>query len=425
VLVVGAGIAGLAAARKLVDAGVSVIVIEARDRIGGRIWTSRTLGLPLDLGASWIHGLRGNPIAALAKQANVAIAPCNYESATAYDELGAPLDEKARLALEKRFAALMSGVDDLREQADTDAALATAIAKMRRKTQTGAQEQRMLDRMVNTLVEHEYAAPIERLSLLHWDDGKDESAGGDFLFPGVYDQMLPLLMQPPAPAIALDVRLSHVASLIAYSDEGCSVSTNRGVLTAARVLVTVPIGVLQAGAIAFDPALPPRKQQAIDRLGSGLLDKLYLQFDRAFWAPTHLLQRADAIHGRWAEFLNLQAVLGKPVLLCFNAADYAQVLQSQTDAAVVADAMAALRQVYGATIPAPKGFLRTRWAADPFALGSYSYLAVGSSLADRDALAAPVAPHLYFAGEATHRDHAATVHGALLSGQAAAAAMRG
>ena len=110
-------------------------------------------------------------------------------------------------------------------------------------------------------------------------------------------------------------------------------------------------------------------------------------------------------------------------MAAFNAGDYALALNSKTDAEVVADAMDALRQVYGPAIPSPTGHLRTRWAVDPFAQGSYSFVAVGASLEDRDALAAAVADRLFFAGEATHRDHAATVHGAYLSGLVAASAM--
>lgn len=417
VIVIGAGISGLAAARELVDAGRSVLVLEARDRIGGRIWTDRSLGLPLDLGASWIHGVRDNPVAALAQRAKLATVATDYESKSLYDRTGKRVDGAAYAAEQRQFERLIAAVSAYREEVHGDMPLSQAIAKVRKQIHGGAETQRMLDFAVHTRIEHEYAAPAQRLSLQHWDAGDDE-VGDDCIFPGGYDQILPLL------ASDLDVRLSHVVVRVSHGPAGCSVVTQAGAFSAAQVLVTLPLGVLKAGTVQFDPPLPARKQQAVSALGSGLLDKLYLQFQEANWPTTTLLDRDDPHLGRWPEILNLQAVVGKPILLCFNAADYAEAMQAKDDAAVVADAMDALRSILGPGLAAPKGILRTRWAADPFALGSYSYLAVGSSPKDSDALAAPVGRQLYFAGEATHRGHAATVHGALLSGRLAATAIR-
>lgn len=416
VLVIGAGVSGLAAARKLVDAGLTVIVLEGRDRIGGRVWTDRSLGLPLDLGASWIHGVRGNPVAALAQEQHLATVPTDYESLSLYDRTGRELRGAERRAEKQRFDALMAAVDSYREELNGDAPLAQGIAKVRGRVASGAEAQRLLDFAVHTRIEHEYAAATERLSLQHWDDGAEEQ-GGDAIFPGGYDQILPSL------ARGVDVRLLQVVSEVAYSATGCRVKTQAHVFSADHVLVTLPLGVLQAGKVAFSPPLPERKQQAIARLGMGLLDKLYLKFDAPFWPATQVFDRDDPHLGRWPEYLNLHAILGQPVLLCFNAAGYAQAMQAKTDAEVVADAMGALRSAFGAKISEPKAFLRTRWGADPFARGSYSFAPVGSSSRDREALAAPVGKQLYFAGEATHKDHPATVHGALLSGRAAATAI--
>lgn len=424
-VVIGAGMAGLAAARQLVNGGASVIVLEGRDRIGGRLWTDKSLGTPVDLGASWIHGVRGNPVAALAKRLGVATVATDYDSVTLYDDDGTALDDRQRRAAEQRFRALMRAVSALRDESEGDVPLASAIARVRDQVAMNNKQQHMLDISVNTMVEHEYAAPVERLSLQHWDDGAQESAGGDVILPGGYAQLAAALAAGQADQKPLDVRVSSVVQQVVYGSDGCTVATQAGRFTCDKVLVTLPIGVLKVATVRFEPPLPTRKLQAIARIGSGLLDKLYLRFDKPFWAPTQLIDRADLRTGRWAEFLNLQAVLGQPILLCFNAADYAAELEPKGDAEVVGEAMSVLRRLYGDAIPQPLQYLRTRWAADPFALGSYSYLGVGASSADRDALAAPVGDRLYFAGEATHRDHAATVHGAYLSGLAAATAMNG
>ena len=414
-MIIGADSARLAAARALVDGGVSVIVLEARDRIGGRIWTNRTMGMPIDLGASWIHGIQGNPLSTLADKVGAARVTTDYESVALYDQKGVRVDEAVVSATRKNFAALVAAVDAYREEQDGDMPLAKAIAAVRGKIASGDALHR-LDFAVHTTIEHEYAASVQALSMQHWDAG-DEGAGDDQVFPGGYDQLLTPL------AAGVDVRLSQVVTQVQHSDDGCTVHTQGATYRAEQVLVTVPLGVLKAGGVAFVPPLPARKQTAVSRLGFGLLDKLALRFDAPFWPANLMIDRDDAQYGRWAEALNLQPVLGKPILLCFNAADYAQKMQSKSDAEAVADALAALRSVFGVGVPEPKAFLRTRWGADPFARGSYSFLAVGATPDDRDALAEPVGEHLYFAGEATHRGHAGTVHGALLSGKAAAVAM--
>jgi len=197
---------------------------------------------------------------------------------------------------------------------------------------------------------------------------------------------------------------------------------NGRLMSAAHGVKPLRLGVLKAGTVAFTPPLPAAKQKAIQRLGMGVLNKLYLRFPRRFWdADAELINYIPAQHGRWAESLNMAYYTDAPVLLCFNAGIYGTATEALSDAEVVAAAMTSLRTIYGADIPAPTAHLRTRWAADPYARGSYSFAAVGSSPADRDALAAPVGGRLFFAGEATYRDYPSTVHGAYLSGRRAAA----
>jgi monoamine oxidase len=180
-------------------------------------------------------------------------------------------------------------------------------------------------------------------------------------------------------------------------------------------VITLPLGVLQAGAVAFDPPLPERKQRAIQRLGMGDLEKTWLRFPEVFWDEVEFIGYAGDRVGEWASWLNASAYLNEPVLMGFNFGRFGRELAAQPDAAVLSGASETLRSLYG-PFPRPDGWLQTRWAADPFALGSYSYLPVGSSPDDRAALAEPVGGRLFFAGEATALDFPSTVHGALMSG---------
>ena len=418
VIVVGAGVAGLAAARSLVDQGLKVIVVEARDRIGGRVWTSRDWpNLALDLGASWIHGVTGNPVAALARTGRINTVPTDYDALWRYEAGAKELSDSADEALEERFEGLMERVEEateaLRRSGKADVSLQSAFDRATGQ-KLSATDRRRLNYMLVSQVEHEYAADATELSLLHWDQGEGFS-GDDRLFPAGYDQIAQLL------AKNLDIRLGHTVSRIAYGRRGVEVTSSRGTFSATYALITLPLGVLKRGSVSFDPPLPARKQQAIRRMGMGTLNKLYLRFPRAFWPEEpHMLGYLAEQRGAWAEWLNIQRYLKRPVLLGFNAGSYARQLEQRSDQAIVASAMEALRAMFGARIPEPEAALMTRWSSDPLAGGSYSFLATGATPADYDALAASVADRLFFAGEATSREYAATVHGALISGRDAA-----
>jgi monoamine oxidase len=185
--------------------------------------------------------------------------------------------------------------------------------------------------------------------------------------------------------------------------------------------VTLPQGVLKAGYVTFSPALPEEKLRAIERMRMGILNKVYLRFPRIFWPEEpDMLGYVSERKGEWTEWLNIAHYTGQPVLLAFNAADYGRAIEDLTDDEIVAAAMATLRTMFGDDIPEPEAALITRWGADPYAHGSYSFMALGANPDHYDDLAAPVGGRVFFAGEATSADFAATVHGAYLSGLRAA-----
>jgi|CXWL01.1.fsa_nt_gi monoamine oxidase len=423
VLVLGAGIAGLTAARDLAAAGLRVVVLEARDRVGGRLWTDRTTAsIPLDLGASWIHGIQGNPLVPLARRAGVRTSPTDYDSLTRFDSQGRQLSPAADRALDRRFADFTRFVADERRRRHRlelpDQPLAAAVADfIAARGITGA-ARRELDYAVVSEVEQEWAADVEDLSFDGWDqDG--ELPGGDVLLLDGYDRIAALQ------AAGLDVRLGKVVRRVERTAEQVRVTTDGGLFTAPRAVVALPLGVLQAD-VTFAPALPARKLRALAHLGMGVLDKLYLRFPRPFWsgADSQLLGYVATTRGSYAEWLDLHHATGEPVLLVFHAGSAAVAVEAKTDAVLAAEAMVVLRSIFGAGAPDPLAVRAVRWAADPFSHGSYSHLRTGGVPGDYDALAAAIDDRLFFAGEATHRRFPATVHGALLSGQRAARELR-
>ena len=414
VLVIGAGVAGLTAARDLVAAGVPVQVIEGRDRVGGRLWTSDAWpDVPIDLGASWIHGITGNPITALAEQAGATLVTTSYDSAVAYDASGRQLGRAGEAAVARTtdevFAALVRAQD-----ADADQSVRSAIRRGLRWADLGAEQRRLVDFVTVSSIEAEYAGSAEELSTW-WFDSIKEFPGPDAILPAGYSAISDLL------AAGLPIATGQVVTDIAWDDTGVQVTTTTGRFTGSQVLVTVPLGVLQSGAIRFSPGLPAETREAIGALGSGVLNKVFLRFEQVFWDDdVDWIEFIPDGGEPWVEWVSFARPTGQPILLAFAAADLGRTVDTWPDGQVVASAMTVARTMYGPDVPDPIAWQITRWGADPLAGGSYSFNALGSHPRMRDTLATPIDERLYFAGEATERQWFSTVHGAHLSGKRAA-----
>lgn len=408
VIVIGAGLAGLACARDLVAAGKKVVILEARRRLGGRVWTSQQLGYPVDLGASWLHGIKNNPLYPVATQnAGLRTVPTNYEDMVTFGLDAQPWSLSRTRRAENWLDAFVSN-------AERRGSVSTPVSRLVPARVTADQDFELVADVV-----HEVGADLDRIASKYpQGDGKD-LRGADLMVPAGLDGLVSYL------STGLDVRLGQNVRSVKNGKTGVSVVTSSGVSYKAKQLCcTVPLGVLQARSIRFDPPLPAVKTTAIRRLGMGLLEKIILQFPSAFWDPRQLI-RNDSGDGLWAEWYNLAPVIGRPVLMGFNAASVASRVAGQSDRVVVAGALAALQRCYpGKTIPAPSASVITRWGRDPFAMGSYSFMQVGSSPAYRAELGRPWGS-VVFAGEASSVDFPATMQGAYVSGQRAAKQLLG
>jgi monoamine oxidase/CRP-like cAMP-binding protein len=423
VIVIGAGLAGLSAARALAERGIEVIVVEGRDRIGGRAHTVDGV----DHGAHWIHGTEGNPLTNLARELGVPTLFVGGDSSYSggWDHLalhgpgGRPLGDG-----EKLDSILLA--DEIRDELD---------ALRRRLSASGARDISVRDALAQVLATRELdgdarahvewhsavwarddcAADDDALSALWWDDGYQVYGYGDSVFTGGYGALTSALARD------LDVRLAHVVRSVEYGGGAgapVTVVTDQGPLDADAVIVTVPLGVLKAGAIGFFPPLPSAKRDAIARLGMGSFAKVVVTFERPFWRREQYVfgHAGAAVAQRPTMLVNLWKTHRIPALVALAGGSLACSIERWDEETLRRWTMELLRDVFGAEVPAPLRIERTSWGTDPFSRGAYSFVAVGSTPDDIETLAEPVAGSVFFAGEATYRHHWAAAHGAVASG---------
>ena len=424
-VVVGAGMAGLTCARMLADAGRGVVVLEARDRIGGRMSTDRSAGFPVDLGASWIHGIRGSALWELVQALEI---PTIEFTVGSFQVGGRPMEHfdasgtRMDAAAEARWIADVERVD--RDLVDVIAYSSPGESYLdvteRALDASGLDAERIdeIREFFRHRVEEQCGAWIGDLDA----HGLDEDAidGDEVIFPRGYDEV------PHRIAAGLDVRLVQVVESIRRIDDGWVVSTRDASFAAGDVVVTVPLGVLQSGSIAFDPPLPDRASESISTLGMGVFNKVFVQFAERFWNDgTYVIRALGEAGERWHSWYDVSAISGIPTLLTFAAGPLGRHLQTRSDAEVVADSVHALRTLYGDAVGQPVNSWVTRWGDDPWSRGSYSHLPIGASHHDHDALAGPFPGGLRFAGEATWGEEPATVGAAYDSGHRSAESILG
>jgi monoamine oxidase len=414
VLIVGAGIAGLAAAQLLAQHGHEAVVLEARQRIGGRIWTSnRWPNAPLDLGATWIHGTKGNPITSVAAKINARMITTSYDKTIVYGTSGRRLnkvqDERLR-QLHRQIKKAMSNAQNHHVDQSVQAAVEPAL----NWATIAPEDKRLVDFILNGRMEHEYAGSANDLSA-YWADAAKAYKGKDALFLNGYQEIISHL------AKGVTIRLGQTVRELLWGSKKVYVVTDTGQYSADHVIITLPLGVLKEGMVRFSPELPGKKRRAIAALGMGVLNKCYLRFSQAFWpANFDWLEYIPVKRGEWVEWVSFMRTAKWPILLGFNAADHGREIEGWTNEQIVTSAMRTLRILFGRNVCEPLDYQITRWASDPFARGAFSFNALGSRPRMRDHLAQSLGRKLFFAGEATERNHFGSVHGAYLSGLRAA-----
>ena len=420
VVVIGAGAAGLAALQVLDKAGLRVVVLEARDRIGGRIFTVHDplSALPLELGAEFVHG-RPPEIWNVIREAGLVVYDGTDQSR--YMNNG-DVDRNA-----DSWNLVDSVIDDMRAAAvNSDQTFEEFLHSSSYDEET--------KEAARGYIEGFNAAESNRISIqaLAEEITAADQIDGDlvFRFARGYDAVAHHLLDS-VPASQSKLRLNTVVEKVTWHSGSVSIDTRHALSSqtqlwrATKAIVTVPLGVLQAGSIMFSPE-PVEMLQALRRLQFGQVYRIVLRFRQAFWESRAELKDAGFILSREVLFPTWWTSLAirSTILTGWSAGAHAEGLKNLTREQVLQHALKSLARITGFTLSAIQDQLESMyfhdWHQDVYARGAYSYVAAGA-LDARKQTAIPVENTLYFAGEATDQDgHAATVHGAIASGRRAA-----
>jgi monoamine oxidase len=404
VLVIGAGGAGLVAARELMAKGVSVLVLEARDRIGGRAVTDDSLGVPWDRGCSWLHASNINPWMDYAKRNDFEVQPDRlareiYDGARRMDGAETAgyrtVTERVERELERAGG---RGLDIPAEAALTQETLADPWYPMAMDELTGWEG-------------------VEPANFSALDFHQYDEDGEDYMIP----RGLGALVAHYAKGV--EVKLETPVTRIRWGGHGVAADTAAGLATARVAIVALPSAIVAEGSVIFSPHLPAEVLQAHHDLPLGILEKVALRFKRnVFPSESTEFLRMKRDDGRGLVYLTRHS--DENVCIGFARGRIARDLEARGEAAAIEQALDELVAMLGGDVR--KHFdegAATAWASDPYARGAYSYCVPGRYGA-RALLTRPMGGRIVFAGEHTEQSAYGTLHGAYRSGVRAAAEAR-
>jgi len=455
VIVIGAGIAGLAAAKTLKDSGHKVTIIEASERYGGRIQSVDMQGCRADFGASWIHGIKGNPLYELANSNAVTTKPTFYEPSYLFDIDGEDitasewqiaenlLDKLVNLAYENMDISLEALLDLMTDDI-------YALSEKMQRVFYGA---------VRSEIEIPYAVDSSDISARALTTN-DSFAGDDVIFPNGMQQLVDVLVQqigiermtyPGSKTVIThseqtEIHYNTFVTKISYetdkvfvyttstseidpkrSCKACHSSGNASTLnhtsvfSADKVIVCVPLGMLKNNNIVFQPDLPTDKLAAINSLGIGTMNKVFLRFSENFWnTDGYFFQYLKQDSSKIIEFFSPTPTGQENIIVAVFAGRQARNIENIEDTDLQNLVMNDLRAMFGNDIPQPIEIQKTTWHTNKYSLGSYPHLKPGTHLSACDIIAHPLDNKVFFAGDACSSKYMATAHGAYISGVDAA-----
>ena len=396
VAIVGAGAAGLGAARALEHSGLSAIVLEARDRVGGRGYTVMAApDITFDVGCGWLHSADKNSFVKIAQQLNFEIDKTRPPWREQSFDAGFPLKERADF---------IAALDDFYERAEQAAKSGRDSA-----ASTYLEPGNRWNPMIDAISTYVNGSELNSVSIQDMDAYED--TGINWRVRRGYGALM------TAYGASCPLALNCEVTLIDHSGKRVRIETSRGTISAGKVIVTVPTNLIADEAVRFHPALPA-KVDAARGLPLGLADKVMLALDEPETLPKDGNLRGATMRTAMGSF-HLRP-FGQACIEGYFGGRFARQLEEAGDGALAAEAIDEIAALLGNDFRKKlKPLAESRWSHDPFARGSYSHALPGHA-GKRAELAAPFDGRLFFAGEATSPNFFSTAHGARDSGERAA-----
>lgn len=432
VLIIGAGISGLAAARQLTNFGLKVTVLEAQNWLGGRVGDENSNGgISEGYGAQIINGCVNNPICLMCMQADIEMKVIRDKYELIFENGQLALPSSCR-RLNFHFNALLDVVAEWRKDKvlSKDTGLLSkfkeAHAQFLEQSQLefSPEEEKILQYYLGHM-ELVSGCSVEELSAMHWDQHEafPQLGNSSILLSQGASQLLNLLSED------LDIQYNVEVVKIDYSGMGVIVhASSGGVFKADKVLITVPLAVLQNDVIEFVPPLPAEKTKAIKSLGAGVVEMVVLQFKRNFWKEKvkdvdvfgHIASD-ESSRGLFSVFYDLSRVhkSGKEshILVTYIAGNGLKKMFGKTSKEIVDACMEVLYKLFPEqNVPEPNAYYTSHWKNDRFTRMSYSYIPVGVDASVYSHIAQEVEEKVFFAGEATCCQFPQSMSGAYWSG---------
>jgi monoamine oxidase len=412
VIIIGAGMAGAAAAKTLRDSGFEVIVLEARNRVGGRMHTNTDLGINAELGANWVSNADSpdNPILQICNQYNIKSILSDMSSVEMFKQDGDKISKIRALCLYSKLNRKNKQSRAYVEQLDTDISIRQALDKYLDRTKLSKNELEIL----SVFEEEEItsmACNLEDASAKHYlSSTYTKPFRSEYLVIGGYDSIVKKYLQD------IVVQLNEKVVEINQKNNRVEIKTEKNTFEGDYVIITTPISILQNGAIKFNPPLPEFKTKSFYSRKMGLMNKVFMEFEEKFWDnDKHFHIYLSESKKTFGTCINYDYYSKKPILVALPVTESALWAENSSDESV----KQFYKNIFHKAFPNKnidfKNIIKTNWQSDVFSQGSYSYIPIGSTQKDVEALIEPV-DRILFAGEATSPKDYGYVHGAYQTG---------